>query len=70
MCDFFLGGWSFLACIFEGRGNSRDFGSLIPTNRYSLGSTGIKISTRVTWGRVRIFFGRREFLCRSGGVLF
>ena len=46
------------ACIFEGRGKSRDFGSLPPTNRGSLGSTGTKIRTRVTWGCVAFEVGR------------
>ena len=40
------------ACVFEVRGKSRDFRNLPPTNRDSLGSTGTKIRTRVTWGRV------------------
>ena len=53
-----------------GKGKLRDFRNLPPIIRYSLGSAGTKIHTRVTWGRVRIFFGRREFLCRSGDVLF
>ena len=52
MCDFFWGRWSFGACVFEVRGKPCDFGSLPPTIRYSLGSAGIKISTRVTWERV------------------
>ena len=45
--------------FLEERGNPRDFGSLTPTNRDSLGSTGIKIRTRVTWGRVRLFEWKR-----------
>ena len=85
--------------LFEGRGKPCSFGNPTPTIRSSLGSTGTKIHTRVTWervafgvckicvvavwdtgtkirtrvtwGRVRFFFGGgREFLCRSGDVLF